>query len=98
MQHQTAHTHTRARTHTNDHQQIPYLCFLVSGGPACLNFFALPCQLLGEPLPAAASLCLLPALYPLLRESGDLEDDLERELEAERDGDLERELERESEE
>ena len=75
-----------------------YLCFFVSGGPACLNFFTLPCQLLGEPLADAGGLFLLPAVYPLLRESGDLDDDLERELEEERDLDLERDLDRESEE
>lgn len=73
--------------------QKPYLCFFVSGGPACLNFLALPCQLLGEPLAAVGTLCLLPACLPLLWGSGDLEDDLERELEGEqdRDWDLERE-------
>ena len=92
------HLVTPNSTHANDRKKKPCLCFLVSGGPACLNFFALPCQLLGEPLAAAAAgLCLLPALYPLLRESGDLDDDLERELEVERDRDLERELEGDSE-
>ena len=72
------------------------LCFFVSGGPARLNFFALPCQSPGD-----NCTCLLFPFCPLtLRDSGDWEVDLERELEEERERerDLERELELESEE
>lgn len=90
------HNHTHTQTDTNTHEQRLDLCFLVSGGPACFNFLALPCQLVGEPLAAVATLCLLPDRLPLMRGSGDLEDDQERELEGEKD--RERDLERESEE
>ena len=61
-----------------------YLCFLDSGGPACLIFFALPLNSFGEPLREPLSLFLpLPLLLLLRLEVGDLEEDTDRDLDLE---------------
>ena len=76
---------------------------MVSGGPACFIFLALPWGPPGEPFIELGLFLLLPPLPPLPREFGDLEEDLDRDLDVEREvrereRDRDRELERESEE
>ena len=73
---------------------------MVSGGPACFIFLALPWGPPGEPFIELGRFLLL---LPLYRDDGDLEEVLDRDLdvereERERERDRDRELERESEE